>query len=160
MHLTTYSSSPVLAARIEDLVITETQEEMLAYDMNHHHIHHLNPLSKEIWRLCDGTRSVTDIARDADPAVAGKVDDEVVRLALTKLAAADLLVGELDASLRVDRHSCRNEGDSGSPESPSFRSPHPAGPPSPTWPIAPSWPATWATARPAEPFSSPGGSCE
>jgi len=105
MPVSDHSLSPAPAARIDGLVITETRDEMLVYDMRHHHIHHLNPVSREIWRLCDGTRTVAEIARQAN--VAGVVDDAAVRLALTKLAAADLLEGELDRSLKGGRQSRR-----------------------------------------------------
>ena len=58
-----------------------------------HHIHHLNAVSAAIWRLCDGQRSVDEIADAASDALGDDVSAETVRFALGKLAEARLLAG-------------------------------------------------------------------
>lgn len=88
-------------ARIDGLVVTESKTEVLVYDTAHHHIHHLNAISAVIWRLCDGTRSLADLARDAKSAARGAVSEMTVRLALGKLEDANLLDGPLAAGMRA-----------------------------------------------------------
>ncbi len=84
------------AARTTDLVITEAGDEILVYDNRTHHIHHLNAMSAEVWRLCDGTRTAAEITSLME---AG--DLETVRLALAKLAGAGLLEGGVPSDLTV-----------------------------------------------------------
>ncbi len=58
----------VPAARITGLVITEAKDEVLVYDTERHHIHHLNRTSATIWRLLDGRRSMSELIQaGADP---------------------------------------------------------------------------------------------
>lgn len=90
----------VPSARIDGLVITESRDEVLVYDTEQHHIHHLNQTSAVVWRLCDGRRIVADLVRQAQLQVEGKVTEDSVRLALAKLEDANLLDGPLLASMR------------------------------------------------------------
>ena len=50
--------------------------------------------SVAVWRLCDGKRTVGDIA------LAAGLSDDLARLALTRLANANLLVSDLPATMR------------------------------------------------------------
>ena len=97
----------VPAARADGLIVTRSHDEVLVYDTGAHHLHHLNHLSAVVWRLCDGQRTVADLARLAQIEVDGVVTVESVRLALTKLGAANLLDGELGAGLRGTGQSRR-----------------------------------------------------
>lgn len=81
----------VPAARTIDLVTTESGDEVLVYDSRSHHIHHLNQTSAVIWRLCDGQRSLQDLRRMAAIKLGAPVGEDVVALALGKLADAGLL---------------------------------------------------------------------
>ena len=87
-------SLPVPAARTAHLVTTQSKDEFLVYDQQRHHIHHLNPTAAAIWWFCDGTRTVSDLAR------AAAVDEESVRIALRKLDDAHLLDGPLSTEIR------------------------------------------------------------
>ena len=89
------------AARVEHLVTTEAASELLVYDERCHHIHHLNAVSATVWRRCDGVQTVAGIARETG------YGHETVRLALAKLAEADLLAAEVPRELTVDSHSRR-----------------------------------------------------
>lgn len=89
--LTQFTAVP--AARTSDLVTTESGDEVLVYDQATHHIHHLNRTSAVIWRLCDGQRSIRDLGRVAATQLEAQVDEDVVRLAVSKLADAGLLDG-------------------------------------------------------------------
>jgi hypothetical protein len=66
----------------------------LVYDKQCHHIHHLNATAAAIWRLCDGERTVCDLALHAS------IDEEAVRLALRKCEDARLLDGPLSTEMR------------------------------------------------------------
>lgn len=95
-------------ARVTELVITESKDEVLVYDQAAHHIHHLNRISAVIWRLCDGQRSMADLVRRVRLDTGEDIDDTVVRLALTKLDAANLLDEPLPGSMRVSTTTRRS----------------------------------------------------
>lgn len=99
--MTIQSLVSVPAARIDDLVVTQTAEEVLVYDKLRHEIHHLNRTSAAIWRLCDGQRRIAELVRDA------AVDVEIVQIAVTKLAEANLLDGPVTTEFRVSSPSRR-----------------------------------------------------
>ncbi|MDQ3657261.1 MAG: PqqD family protein [Chloroflexota bacterium] len=77
-----HATNPVPAARTGNLVTTESHDETLVYDTARHHIHHLNPVSSVIWRLCDGWRSMSDIVRNASLELDAAADDTSVRITL------------------------------------------------------------------------------
>lgn len=76
------SALTVPSARTVDLVTTESKDEVLVYDQTVHHIHHLNATATKVWRLCDGQRTVSEIAAEAG------VAEEAVKLALRTLEDA------------------------------------------------------------------------
>lgn len=82
-------------ARQNDLVIQEMPDEVLVYDMVANKAHCLNPSAALIWRACNGTNSVADIADLFEATGKGKVNEEFVWLALDQLLENDLLDGEL-----------------------------------------------------------------
>jgi hypothetical protein len=88
-------------------VTTESKDDVLVYDTQTHHIHHLNQISAAVWRLCDGRRTLDDVTREMQASAPGGVGEDVVRLALTKLESANLLDSELDSSLRAYGQSRR-----------------------------------------------------
>lgn len=94
------SGISVPAARVDNLVMTESGTEVLVYDQRVHHIHHLNELAATVWRLCDGNRGVRDIAVAATDGIGSAVSEDAVKLALRKLADADLIEGALAPELR------------------------------------------------------------
>lgn len=79
------SSYPI--ARLQDLVTTETGTDTLIYDTQQHQLHTLSALAVSILRLCDGTRSASDIAEHLGLPSA---DIDGVADALLELARADL----------------------------------------------------------------------
>jgi hypothetical protein len=92
---------PLPRARTAELITTEVGDQVLVYDLQRHHIHHLNPTSATVWQLCDGRRTVGDLARAAG------IDDEAARLAVRQLADADLLDGTLSPEVGSARQSRR-----------------------------------------------------
>lgn len=75
----------VPAARYRNIVVSDLDGEMLAYDQAAHQIHHLNGPAATVWRLCDGHRSAAEIARDAG------LSGQMVSVALANIAGAGLL---------------------------------------------------------------------
>ena len=105
VHARTTPRGPI--ARYENLVVTEAAGEVLLYETDKHHIHHLNATTAAVWRLCDGIHTVEDLSRLAGEALGSVVDDTTVRLALTKLDDAGLLAEPLAVEMRVSRMSRR-----------------------------------------------------
>lgn len=94
-------------ARLAHMVMSHVGEEVLVYDETTHAIHRLNPTSHLVWSLCDGTRSLPDLAQAASAALGTEVTDAVVRLALSQLASAKLLDGDLSLVQKEPRQSRR-----------------------------------------------------
>jgi hypothetical protein len=90
-------TSIVPAARFKELVTSEIGDEVLVYDEASHHIHQLNQVSATVWRLCNGRRSVADLAHETG------MTAELVQVALGKLADAMLLDGDLPAGVQSRR---------------------------------------------------------
>lgn len=95
------SALDVPAARRDGLVMTELKGEVVVYDEDRHHIHQLNVTAAAVWRLCDGQRTVADVAR------AAALDEEAVRMALRQLDDADLLASPLTTAMRGPGQSRR-----------------------------------------------------
>jgi hypothetical protein len=77
--------------RTDGVITTETEDEVLVYDELRHHIHHLNPTTSLVWRLCDGTRTIDRIAQE------GGIELDFVTLALRELTQVHLLEGDTSA---------------------------------------------------------------
>jgi hypothetical protein len=61
-HANRFDSTFRPLARTEELVTTTSKDEVLVYDKTAHHIHHLNASAAQVWYLCDGERTVADLA--------------------------------------------------------------------------------------------------
>lgn len=82
-------------ARQEDLVIEGLGEETLVYDMRSHKAHCLNHTAALVWNRCDGTATVTEMARALEQELRVPVQAEMVWLALERLHRAQLLSDQL-----------------------------------------------------------------
>jgi hypothetical protein len=71
--------------RRSGLLIRELPDELLVYELEQHRAHCLNRTAAAVFRLADGTRTLSELAAAAD------ADVEVVRVALERLADASLL---------------------------------------------------------------------
>ncbi len=91
-------------ARETDLLIDELPDETLVYDRKRHKAFCLNRTTTLVWRRCDGKTAPDEIARVIrdDIVPTAPVDAEtacnLVRLALARLDAADLLVNSPEAT--------------------------------------------------------------
>ena len=79
------ATNPMPKAKTERLIVKEIDDETLVYDMGRHAATCLNEFAAKVWRRCDGTTSVADIA-DA----LGE-DERAVWLALHQLTKSQLL---------------------------------------------------------------------
>src|ERR1700722_916734 len=82
-------TNPMPKAKTERLIVNVIDDETLVYDMGRHAATCLNEFAAMVWRRCDGTTSVAEIA-DA----LGE-DERAVWLALHKLNKSKLLVEEI-----------------------------------------------------------------
>ncbi len=83
-----HRSTPL--ARHQGLVSRQVGDELLVYDLERQQAHALNAVAAAVWRMCDGARTVPEIAaavRDRGPAV----PEAAVRYALGALSRARLL---------------------------------------------------------------------
>ncbi len=77
-------------ARHSGLVVQETPDEVLIYDLDNNKAHCLNQSAAVVWKSCDGNKSVADIVRDFDSA-GNTVTEDFVWLAIDQLNENGLL---------------------------------------------------------------------
>ena len=85
------NNQPLARARREDLVVQETPDEVLVYDLKNHKAHCLNETAAFVWNHCDGKTSGTELAALMAEHWSKPVDEGVVWLALRQLSRAELL---------------------------------------------------------------------
>jgi Coenzyme PQQ synthesis protein D (PqqD) len=79
-------------ARADELVVRDMDSEVLVYDLDKDEAISLNPLAAAVWRSCDGTRSVAQIAEKLEDEFTGdQVPEGSVWRALDMLSRCDLL---------------------------------------------------------------------
>jgi len=81
----------------EDLDIVELDEELVLYDPARDEVHYLNATAALVFRLCDGSATVKEIATDIAGAirVSEKRIERQVRTLLKELREVGLLEGSL-----------------------------------------------------------------
>ena len=72
-------------ARSNGLVVQEMPDEVLVYDMDSNKAHCLNETAAFVWKSCDGTKTVTDIVREFETNAGGRVNEDLVWLAIDQL---------------------------------------------------------------------------
>lgn len=97
----------VPAARVDDLVISDADDDVLVYDTRSHHIHRLNRAAAVVWRLCDGHRTLSTIERMGGAQLGQPLTAELIRDALSKLDRANLLGSPLPGGFSGPQHSRR-----------------------------------------------------
>jgi hypothetical protein len=78
-------------ARKEKLIVKEVDGETLVYDLANDRAHCLNQTAAQIWKYCDGKRSISEIAGLMSTPGNAPVADAVVLLALDQLQKFELL---------------------------------------------------------------------
>jgi hypothetical protein len=84
-------------AREAELLVEPVDDELLVFDSERQIAHSLNRVAAAVWRACDGSRTVDEIAD------ATGCKREAVELALVELANIELLAGERPAVAIVSR---------------------------------------------------------
>lgn len=90
-------NSQVPAARTTGLVIQEVPDEVLVYDLDSNKAHCLNQTAAIVWKSCDGTNSVSDIANIVGAKTGQAVSDDLVWLAIDQLNENNLLEMQVQA---------------------------------------------------------------
>ena len=84
-------------ARTEQLLVQRTGPDTLIYDERTHRATCLDPRAARVWELCDGKRSVEQIAREYGE---GSTGEAVVRWTLVELDKSALLESDGEAVAR------------------------------------------------------------
>lgn len=79
-------------ARKDGLVVQETDESVLVYDLDTNKAHCLNETAAFIWKVCDGRTSVADITALFEDQTGKNIDENLIWLAIDQLSDKDLLV--------------------------------------------------------------------
>lgn len=87
-------------ARTTGLVIQDVPDEVLVFDMETNKAHCLNKTAALVWKSCDGTRSVSQIAEFVGTQAGETVADDLVWLAIDQLGANDLLEKPVKADFK------------------------------------------------------------
>jgi hypothetical protein len=95
------------ARRAEGLVVTEVAGELLVYDLERHRAHCLNPPAAVVFKHCDGSQSVQELARLLNKELGVPVDTDCVWLALDGLGRAKLLQRRVSRPAAAGRLSRR-----------------------------------------------------
>ncbi|MEZ5344421.1 MAG: PqqD family protein [Pyrinomonadaceae bacterium] len=93
-------------ARTRDMVIQESNEELLIYDLSNHKAYCLNPTSAAVWKVCDGKLNSGEIAELLFGEVEKKTAAAVVELALCQLDELSL-IGDDDREVQTPNRFSR-----------------------------------------------------
>jgi hypothetical protein len=85
-------------ARKEQLLCREVPEGLMVFDLDRQQAHSLNQTAALVWRHCDGTTGVADLAALLQRELNLPAEETVVWLALDRLEKAHLLEGRLSRS--------------------------------------------------------------
>src|SRR5262245_671974 len=94
-------------ARRDDLVVQETDNEVLVYDLKSNKASCLNSTASLVWNHCDGRKDVGEITKAVSAFTGSKVSTDVVNLALSQLSKSRLLKDQYTFDAGPDRVSRR-----------------------------------------------------
>ncbi|MDB4971167.1 MAG: hypothetical protein JWN44_6856 [Myxococcales bacterium] len=86
-----------------DLALRDVDDEAVVYDFRRHKAHCLNATALAVFRLCDGTRTPAQMAKELSKQLGAGVDEEMVWMGLHKLAGEELLAAPLEGAPDFDR---------------------------------------------------------
>lgn len=78
-------------SRTADLVMQESKDEILLYDLTINKAFCLNVPSTQIWQLCNGNNSVSDISKELSQKLKTDISEDFVWLAIVQLKENNLL---------------------------------------------------------------------
>ena len=82
-------------ARTRGVIVEHLADEVLVYDLERDRAHCLNQTAARVWEMCDGQKSVTQIAAEIDAKAESQASEEVVWLAVEQLSRAGLMEGKV-----------------------------------------------------------------
>jgi hypothetical protein len=88
-------SSQIPVARKEGLVVQETAEEVLVYDLNSNKAHCLNQTAAFVWKSCNGDNSITEITKLFEKQIGSAVQEDLIWLAIDQLNEKNLLAANV-----------------------------------------------------------------
>lgn len=94
-------------ARKADIVVQAFNDETLVYDLKTNKAFVLNQTSAIVWRFCDGTKNISEIANQISFQLKDIVTEELVWLSLEQLKKENLLENEMAELSRFDGLSRR-----------------------------------------------------
>jgi hypothetical protein len=86
------------APKRKNVIVRQLSDEFLLYDEATNKAHCLNESAADIWHLCDGKRTVADIARVLEKESKSRVDEQMLWVALMKFENAGLLQNDIPRS--------------------------------------------------------------
>jgi hypothetical protein len=95
-------------ARTTGLLTEQIGDELVIYDQEKKRAHRLNRTSAAVWRKCDGTKTVEDIAKLLQEELNPAADESLVLLTLSQLDTAHLLQESIQLSTQQSRTSRRD----------------------------------------------------
>lgn len=75
----------------KDAIVRQLRDEFIVYDKETNHAHCLNSTAADVWKLCDGERSLSEIIHTMEKAKS-PIDERLAWMALRKLNKAGLLL--------------------------------------------------------------------
>lgn len=87
-------SSQIPVARKEGLVIQETTQEVLVFDLTSNKAHCLNQTAAFVWKSCNGNNSIPEITRLFENETGVAVHEDLIWLAIDQLNEKNLLENE------------------------------------------------------------------
>jgi coenzyme PQQ synthesis protein D (PqqD) len=91
----------------KDAIVRQLSDEFLVYDKATNKAHCLNRSAAQVWKLCDGKRSVAEIVREMKKGTTSPLDEQMVWVALAQLGKAGLLQNRVGLSSRTGNLSRR-----------------------------------------------------
>lgn len=90
-------------ARSTQILVEELVDELLIYDVERNQVHCLNGIAVRVWTLCDGTRTISEIARALNTDLDHEAAETLVWTALDQFGEKILLEEPEDKPLGIHR---------------------------------------------------------
>lgn len=81
-------------SRKEEIVVRELKDETLVYDLREKKAFCLNQTSSLIWKMCDGTKSLSELSRELSQTLKQPANEGLIWLALEQLKKENLIENE------------------------------------------------------------------
>jgi Coenzyme PQQ synthesis protein D (PqqD) len=86
-------------------IVREVADDFIIYQAETHTAHCLNSTAAQVWKLCDGKKTVAQITRTLQKNLPSPVDEELVWMALRKLWKSGLLEKQGQAEVSLSRRA-------------------------------------------------------